>query len=451
MPLLASPLPTLGPAQTPPPGQGTLPAAPPRSLAATTPGAIPLVLTADGAAILAAGRNLGLLAALRETFASGGSVQSARALTPPSFTVGPAFKTGGTTDGLLFLQPLELNGTRGARTGIARAQLRVSQAQALLSLQSLVYTSRLYFYALARAQANAALQQSLLASVRQFDQIARTQVRLGARPGIEAVQTAIEVSRARQLAAQGQGEEQAARAALNAYLGRAPLDPIDTSRALGQDSPPAPTPDIAAVQQRALDSRAEVAVARAGRDVPHAQESLLRAQGRPDIAPSFRISQITPTYMDAGVGVVVTLPIDYGTRRGLIRQARQTAQAQDARLVGAQALVRLEAEQAVVRLGAAQAVLSEYDTGLLANAHTVLASALAGYKAGGTTIIAVLEAQRTYRQILSEHLAAQVSVAEARAALDRAIGAVPNILTAALSRDLHADIPPASRRNTGRP
>ncbi len=319
-----------------------------------------------------------------------------------------------------------------ARTSVARAQLGVAQAQALLSLQSLVYTSRSYFYALARAQANLGLQQTLLVSTQQFDRIARTQVALGARPGIEAIQTAIEVARARQLVAQASGEEQAARAALNAYLGRAPLDPIETSAAFLRESAAAPAPDIALAQQRALDSRAEVAVARADRDVPLAQASLYRAQGRPDISPSFRISQITPTYMDAGVGVVISVPIDYGTRRGLIRQSQQSAEAQTARLAGAQAQVRLDAEQAVVRLSAAQAVLGEYDTGLLANAQTVLDSALAGYRAGGTTIITVLDAQRTYRQIVSERLNAQASVAEARAALDRAVGAVPATLLTGL-------------------
>ena len=446
VPLVSSPLPGLGSTPTPPPGQGTLPAAPPASLSASTPGAAFLPLTADEAASLAVRGNLGLRAALRDAFATGSGVQSARALAPPSFTIGPAFKTGGTTDGLLFLQPLELNGTRGARAGVARAQLRLAQAQALLGLQVLVYTARLYYYALARAQANVALQQSLLLSAQQFDRIARTQVKLGARPGIEAVQTAIEVARARQLAAQSRGEEQAARAALNAYLGRAPLDPIGTARGLTPSAAPTVALSIADAQRLALDGRAEVAVARASRDVPGAQESLYRAQGRPDLSPSFRISQITPTYMDAGVGVVISVPIDYGTRRGLIRQSRQQAEAQEARLTGAQAQVRLDAEQAVVRLQAAQAVLTEYDAGLLANAHAVLLSALAGYRAGGTTIISVLEAQRTYRQILSDRLEAQTSAAESRAALDRAIGSVPPSLLAALYQELQTS---PSIRNQG--
>lgn len=445
VPLLSLPLPSLANIPAPQAGQGTLPAAPPSSFLPRTAGAVALSLTADEVVVLAARRSLGLQAALQDAFAVGSGVQSARVLAPPSFTIGPAFRTGGTTDGLLFLQPLELNGTRGARTEVARAQLRVAQAQAVLSLQNLVYTARLYFYALAQAQANLALQQSLLASAQQFDRIALAQVKLGARPGIEAVQTAIQVARARQITAQAAGEEQAARAALNAYLGRAPLDPVDTSRALTTQAVPV---DIAAAQQMALDRRAEITVARASRDVPNAQASLYRAQGRPDVSPSFRISQITPTYMDAGVGVVVSVPLDYGTRRGLIRQQQQNAQAQDARLVGAQAQVRLDAEQAVIRLNAAQAVLNEYDAGMTANAHAVLASALAGYKAGGTSIISVLDAQRTYRQILSDRLASQAAVVQAQAALERATGAVPQALVTEIKRNLQ--IGPIARNKGSR-
>ena len=210
--------------------------------------------------------------------------------------------------GFLFQQPLELNGTREARAGVARAQLRLTQAQALVQLQALVYTARLNFYTLAQAQDRLGLARDLRVIAERFDAIAREQVALGARPGIERRQTAIEAARARAQEAQASGQEQAARAALNAYLGRAPLDPIEARSeevprgAAGQTSPD----DLVSAQRQALGARAEIAAAEATRDVPQAQARLSRAQGRPDIAPSFRISQITPTYMDAGLGVVIT-------------------------------------------------------------------------------------------------------------------------------------------------
>ena len=423
------------PNMAPPALAQTLPAAPPATFAPVTPGATPLALTADGAVERIVRKNLGVLAALKDVLAARSGVRSAAALSPPVFTIGPALQTGGTTDGFLFEQPLELNGTRGARTNVARAQLRLSQAQAVVQLQALVYTARTDVYALARAQERLRLAREGREIAGQFDEIARKQVALGARPGIERRQTAVEAARARTLEAQAAGEEQAARANLNAYLGRAPLDPIDA--ALGTDAGAAPTPpDIAAAERLALRSRAEVAVAEATRDIPSARARLGRAQGRPDIAPEFRISQITPTYMDAGLGVVITVPLDYGTRRNQIRADEQTADADQSRVIGTQAQVRLEAAQAAVRLGAAQDALREYDGGLLENARAVLDAALFGFREGATTIISVLDAQRTYQAVAAERLDAQAQAAQARADFDRAVGAVPPVLLTELGKDL---------------
>jgi len=237
IPPAAQPAPTSNGAQT-------YPSAPPVSLSPLTPGAVPLMLTADGVVTLVARRNLGILAALRDILASRAGVRSASALTPPLFTIGPALQMGGTTDGLIFEQSLELNGTRDARAGIARARLRLSQAQALVQLQALVYTARVNFYALASAQARLRLARDARAVAGQFNDIARRQVALGARPGIEARQTAVEAARARIQEAQAAGEEQAARAALNAYLGRAAQDPVEALPQTpwpppGRRSPPA--------------------------------------------------------------------------------------------------------------------------------------------------------------------------------------------------------------------
>ena len=445
------PVPTAMPGQSPllsfpsaPNAAQTLPAAPPTSFSLVTPGVKPLLLTADGALMLAARQNLGVLAALREALAARSGLRSASALSPPIFTVGPALQMGGTTDGLLFQQPLELNGTRDARAGVGRARLRLAQAQALVQLQALVYTTRLNFYTLAQAQERLRLAQDFRQIAERFDVIAHTQVALGARPGIEQRQTTIEVARAKVQEAQAFGQEQAAQAALNAYLGRAALDPIETRLEAGRGgggarepaSIPDQAPDPVLAQRQALAVRGEIAAAEAARDIPQAEARLSQAQGRPDIAPSFRISQITPTYMDAGLGVVITIPLDYGTRRNQIRQQEQTAQANAARVTGTQAQVRSEIVQATTRLNAAQEALRGYDGGLVAEAKAVLDDAQLGFRAGATTIIAVLEAQRTYRAILGERLDAQMQAALARAELDRAAGNLPPGLLTQLRQEL---------------
>lgn len=437
-PLSASPtspqVPTAAPGLGTPPaaqpaptsnGAQTYPSVPPASLSPLTPGAVPLVLTADRAVALVARKNLGVLAALRDVLAARAGVRSASALTPPLFTVGPALQMGGTTDGLIFEQSLELNGTRDARAGIARARLRLSQAQALVQLQALVYTARADFYALASAQGRLRLARDARVVAEQFSDIARRQVALGARPGIEARQTAIEAARARIQEASAAGEEQAARATLNAYLGRAAQDPVEASL-----ESPAPGPDLdpVAAARQALSARAEIAEADAARAVPAAEARLSRAQGRPDLAPEFRISQITPTYMDAGVGVVITLPLDYGTRRNLVRQQESTASAGDARAAGTRAQVRLDVSQAIARLAAARDVLNVYDGGLLDDARAVRDSTRLGFAEGVTTIIAVLDAQRTYQAVAGERLSALTQAGLAQAEFDRAVGSIPSVL-----------------------
>lgn len=414
---------------------GTLPAAPPASLSLTTPGATLLSLTADKTVALVTQKNLGVLSALRDVFAAQAGVKSAAALSPPIFTIGPAFQTGGTTDGFLFEQPLELNGTRDARAGVARAQLRLTQAQAVVQLQTLVYIARTNFYVLARAQERLRLSRELRDVTAQFAALAQKQADLGARPGIEARQAAIEAARARAEESRALGEEQAARAVLNAYLGRAPLDPVATSLAPVEASRTLPVPDTVAATKQALAARGEIAVAEATRDVPLARARLARAQGRPDVAPEFRIAQITPTYMDAGFGVVFTVPLDYGTRRNQIRQEERIAEAELLRVTGTQAQVREEVAAAASRLAAAREVLSGYDSGLVQDARTVLDSVQTGFKEGATTIIAVLEAERTYRVVTSERLDALTTAAQAQSEFDRAVGVVPAPLLEQLRKD----------------
>ena len=144
--------------------------------------------------------------------------------------------------------------------------------------------------------------------------------------------------------------------------------------------------------------------------------------------------------MDAGLGVVVTVPLDYGTRRSQIRQLEQSAQAAGDRVTGAQAQARLDVEQAGARLQAAQAVLSSFDGELLVDTKALLTSAQAGFQAGGTTIIQVLQAQNVYRTVLADRVDALANTALAEAALDQAVGLVPPAALAELGKDFGPEV-----------
>lgn len=386
-------------------------------------------LTADDAVSQAIRKNLRLSAAVREVGAARYGLHSARALANPNFVFAPGITSiSGSGDELILSQPLEINGTRSARAGVAGAQLKTAQVQAIMELRELVFSVRTAYYQLAQARAQQSLAADLLKNAEEFDRISRRLVEAGKRPGIELAQTGIEVSRAQQQVTLVDSQVTVAAAALNTLLGQPADAPPVTLSPL---SPSTETVDETALLQKALASRAEIAGVQAVQETFQQEARLARAEGRPDLAPQIRFGSLVrgvpegSTGNGFGVGIAITLPLfDYGSRRNRIRQAEESAHAQSDRLTAAQNQVRQEVTQAVARLRAAQAVVSGYQGGVLERAKRLLDASQTGFQEGQTNIVAVLEARRTYAAVQTEYLNALTGAALARAELERATGSV---------------------------
>jgi cobalt-zinc-cadmium efflux system outer membrane protein len=381
-------------------------------------------LTVDDAVALAIKQNPRLSAAARDIVAARAGARSARALTNPELTFVPGITgPGGSDQELLLSQPLELNGTRAARTGVASAQLRQTRAEATVELRSLVFDTKSAYYELVRAQELHTLALDVLKTAAEFDRITRRQVELGSRPGIDQTQTGIEATRARQQVTLAESQVTIAQAALNTLMGQPPAEPIGPLPPLTMT---AETLDSEAALRQALSARAEITADEARRDALRQEARLARAQGRPDLAPQFRATSVTRGLHESGIGIGVTLPfLDYGGRRQRIRQAEAAARAQEDRIASTRARVRQEVEQALARLRAADEVARSYQQGVLDQARHLLEASRVGFQTGQTSIVAVLEAQRTYRSVVSDYTNALAAHALARAELERAVGAVP--------------------------
>jgi outer membrane protein TolC len=333
-------------------------------------------------------------------------------------------------EALLLQQSLELNGTRAARTGVASAQTRAARAEAIVALRGLVFETKTAYYDLARAQELRSLALDLLKAAEELDRIARRQAEVGSRPGIDLTQTGIEVARARQQVTQAESQVTTAQAALNTLMGRSPAESIGPLPSLTVSAQPGAVPDESdtAVRQ-ALAARAEIAAAEAARDALHQEARLARAQGRPDLAPQFRAGSVTRGIADAGFGIGITLPLfDYGSRRHHVRQAEEAARAQEDRITAMRNQVRQEVEQALARRRAAEAIIRDYQPGVLDQARRLLEASRTGFQAGATSVIALLEAQRTYRSVQTDYTNALAAYAQAQAELERATGSVPAAL-----------------------
>ena len=378
-------------------------------------------LTVNAAVSEAIQNNPRLSAAAHDVKAARQAERSASALANPQIVFAPSLTGEGSDTEALIQQPLELNGTRAARTEAAQARLRGIVADATTALRSLVFDTRSAYFELVRAREQLALARDALQATQEFDRLTRRQVELGSRPAVEQTQSGIEVIRVRQQVTLA--ESQAARAliALNTVMGRSPMQGIDALTSL----PIAYTPlNHDALLAASLSVRTEIASADALTEALRQDARQVRAEGLPDLTPQYRATSVTRGVHNAGFGIALTLPLlDYGSRRGRVKQNEEAASAQAERATAVRAQVKQEIEQALAQANAADITLADFPNGLLDAARSLLDASRVGYQEGRTSILALLDAQRTYRAVQSDYINAQVNAALAHAGVERASGA----------------------------
>src|SRR5207247_2658202 len=144
-------------------------------------------------------------AAMSQVSAARAGVSAARSLANPDVVVTPTvLGPMGADQAVSITQPLEVNGTRGARTRVAQAELRAARSTSVVTARDLVRDVKRSYYELARSQEVFDLQRQSVAIAEEFERIARRQVEVGTRPGIDLTQLQVELTRARQLQIQAE-------------------------------------------------------------------------------------------------------------------------------------------------------------------------------------------------------------------------------------------------------
>lgn len=394
----------------------------PTQFVLTLPQEIP-VLSLNAAVQEAISSHRRLAAARKDVTAARSAARSARALVGPEITYAPALdQFNGTGEELLITQSLEINGTRAARTKGALAQTRVTEAILVTEQRDIVAAVKSAYIALWRERELQALAKSLRETAQTVNTLAQKQVELGSRPGIDLAQTGLEVTRARQQETLALSRVRQAEAALNGAMGRLPQSTLTTIE-LPLVKMEVPSMEVAL--SGALAARSELAGEAARRDALQQETALARAEGKPDIAPQFRSQYVTfqtPKRSDYGFAVAIRLPlVDWGARKNKIQQAETATLAQEDRIEGVKQEIRREVVQALARLEGATTVLASFAEAL-PQAQKLLKASQLGFEEGKTSVLAVLEAQRSYRTTLTEYTEAQAELALAQAELNRVLG-----------------------------
>lgn len=378
--------------------------------------AAPPTLTLDDAIRVALAGHPALRASAQEVAGAQAAVQGAKALPSPEVLVTPA----GTVDDsqLSLLQSLELNGQRSARTAAARARVSSAEAQREAARQEVVFGVRTAFYDALAAQQERDVAAQAVQLLQKTHEAAQKSFEAGDVPQSHVIRTRVELARAQQDLRLAEGEAAARRAALNAAMGRNATTPLALQGELPRPKTP---PDAESARATAERQRPELTAIQAEVRAREAETQLARATQRPDVVLEAKRARLTRNGGSIGVGL--TLPfLDWGRRRAEVRQAEAAYQALQARLEQQRNHVALEVEEALARLQASAQVAQSYETGVLAGAERLAEMTQTGYQEGALTYLEVIDAQRVLVEARRGAIRARSAYANARAALDRAVG-----------------------------
>ncbi|MPN12908.1 hypothetical protein SDC9_160228 [bioreactor metagenome] len=109
-------------------------------------------------------------------------------------------------------------------------------------------------------------------------------------------------------------------------------------------------------------------------------------------------------------------------RSGELKTAYYTTLQSEAQYKQTELQVQAEVTQAYFNYQAAQKQVAQFNTGLLAEAKTILEGKIYSYKRGETTLLEVLNAQRTYNEVQQNYYQTLFNHASALVELERAAG-----------------------------
>ena len=348
------------------------------------------------------------------------AARGASALTNPEISISPnIIGDAGADSAILFVQPLEVNGSRTVRAAIASYQSTAAGLDAVATKRDVLLRVKQSYWDIARAQEVVGLNHANLQDLEILGTAVQKQYDVGAVPGSQVMKTDVEIARARQELAQAQLELSQAKSCLNSLLNRPTgldftvSDPLEfTDVAL----------DRQALQTTGLAQRPEIASAQAQVAAAQRQIKAAQLQRTPDLAIQARRGTFG-SGSDQGVALVVTLPIlDWGSVKSDKRRTESAARSQEKQLQAVRNSVSLDVEQAFQLVTASSQIVREYQGGIIGKSEQLAQMARTGYEKGATSYLEVLEAQRTLRSTKTAYYSALADHARALAQLEWAAG-----------------------------
>jgi outer membrane protein, heavy metal efflux system len=388
------------------------------SAAAAQPAVAPTPLSYRQALDLATARNLGLAAARRARAIREAAVRTARQYPNPDLSVD--FTQDLPHQAVTIGVPLDFGPRRSRRIDLAGEELALADVDVQSELRIVRRAVRQAYYSLLADDERVTLAESILELSQRFRDAAQTRFEAGAAPRLEVLQADLGVARARADLELARSDRVAAQATLNGVM-NAPAAQVVTLAGTMLDGIPA----IAYAPMMALAVASNVDLIALDRQISIEQRrvGLLRAERTPSPNLSFSALFNAPPDFNsgAGVGIGLSLPL-FSRNQGEIAQSIATVSQLRARRDATMREIENTVFGLTARILAQRRRTDTYDRELVPTASSLESLAEESYRAGRTSVLGVLDAQRNLRDLRREALQAALDLQFSIADLEELLG-----------------------------
>ena len=359
-----------------------------------------------------------------------GDVTTAKTWQNPEVSVSPGFKTirdPSTTEfhgdfGLE--QTFEWPGKRALRRAVAEKSVTVRQLALTGFRSQLAIQVRRAYYTLLATREVMTLREQRLTLARSFVDAARKKVEGGFAPEFEATKAEVEVVGAQKSLREAQAQQDAARVALNALMGRKPTERLTVAGALDSTIK---LPAQSTLLEQALARNPVVKIQEAEAERTGLSLHSIRKSRLPDfkVGPSVEYTRDEQT---VGFGVSLPLPF-WDKKKGEIATATAEQEKALAELDKLKREILRDVTTAAQNLTAATESIAFYTPALRDKLKAALDAAAQSYSEGRMPLLLYLESQRTYFDTQADYFETLQKLFETQAELESALGVPLNQLS----------------------
>ena len=332
--------------------------------------------------------------------------------------------------------PLDLNGRKEGRVGVAEREVEVRRAQIAERERRLRADVQMKAGEVLAARRTLGVTDELVRANRQALALVEERVRQGAAPALDENLMRVEVNRLEAGRLMQASRADVATLQLKALAGTPPDEPLDIR---GDLSSPPPAPALADALGRGVEQRPDVRAARAEVAVAQAKVRKEQAEGwwdasvnvgyqRQDVGFNLRgltdsgsTRQIQDVFHYFGAGLTVTLPVR-NRNEGNVAAAHAETTAAERRREFAELIARQEVAAALAQYEAARRTVELYERGVRGVARANVDVVRQSYGLGRGTLLDVIAEQRRYIEVENGYTDVLRQAWDATVDVERAIG-----------------------------